>query len=738
MTKRSLKATNIDYQGNTGEIQNTAQKPTNSGKSWLWSTLSIMVLLGCIGSIVTLAWISLLFIFNPEQVVWLNEILPQWARIPQNQSDRPQTIKEIQQSLSQQKRLPGETLVVGDPAEKMFLQPVFQKRTNCQSNCQALVELRIYQQSKELNFLSQPEKHYRLITKLSIKGTDESFVKAPYGQSKSESENPDTTTYLPLTEVKAFEDSPPSTGFWFYLRGEWEQGDRTLSYGNIVHYNLQANSLRQMLSWKSPRENLPKWEQITGTQEKELVVDYTVDLEPHLQAYVVKSNSLFPNSLELEPINLASPAIEDSSYPKALLLARNGLWTPAFEWLTSIKKQRKTPMPASAQAQIDLIRLHSEFTKIQAEKNWASPSQQVLTYLIDGSWEKALDVFMASPNNALEISSLLKADKGRLWNRSSVALRLNPTRKAVLGWVTLMFAVQRGEERANAWLQQQTNIDGDTITYIQDLLAQLNTALTKNQVFDSHPSRIVGAVQQLSNINYNQWLPIDPKSDLIITSNQVWYQVEVSAFNNGTSWVNYPFTDLNPPNANPGKFFGDILGITVDPTIQIIVWGANGEQQINIATIKAVQLQGGFLRLLVAGSAISEAPDTSVQPRPLALTTSALEWVQPSPISLQELYQKNPGRMDSIVASIWRVLQVSGDILPGDVPKFAEIEEKIGIWPVQLLDFNQNGQPEIVLTISAGAISGLNQGEPQSVKPTRTLILSDQGKVIYTDFTANS
>ena len=46
---------------------------------------------------------------------------------------------------------------------------------------------------------------------------------------------------------------------------------------------------------------------------------------------------------------------------------------------------------------MDVIRLHSQLTKTQAEKNWASPSQQVLADLIDGRWEKALQVFEASP-----------------------------------------------------------------------------------------------------------------------------------------------------------------------------------------------------------------------------------------------------------------------------------------------------------------------------------------------------
>jgi hypothetical protein len=41
------------------------------------------------------------------------------------------------------------------------------------------------------------------------------------------------------------------------------------------------------------------------------------------------------------------------------------------------------PFPQSVQRQIDLIRLHSQFTKIQADKSRANPSEQVMTYIFN-------------------------------------------------------------------------------------------------------------------------------------------------------------------------------------------------------------------------------------------------------------------------------------------------------------------------------------------------------------------
>jgi len=176
----------------------------------------------------------------------------------------------------------------------------------------------------------------------------------------------------------------------------------------------------------------------------------------------------------LEEISLTPAAMHDSAYQDALLIARSGLWTPAFEWLQSIQKQRKERIPATAQAQIDLIRLHSQLTKIQADKSWASPSQQVLADLIDGRWEKALQVFEASPQNAQEIVTLLKADKGRLWSRVEAALRVNPNRPEVQAWGALILAVQQGQKPANSWLKGQSQTTKDTLTHIQSLLEKLN------------------------------------------------------------------------------------------------------------------------------------------------------------------------------------------------------------------------------------------------------------------------
>ncbi|MFN6324175.1 MAG: hypothetical protein ACK4WN_01465, partial [Aphanizomenon sp.] len=128
--------------------------------SWLWSTLTLGLLLGIAGVIIGLGWLSFLYILNPAQVIWVNKYLPQGVKISTGKRERPQTLTAIQLDLTQKQRLAGATLPLDNQSEDSFLLPIFQKRTNCQSHCQKLVELRIYQRDQDLEYKYQSEKYY--------------------------------------------------------------------------------------------------------------------------------------------------------------------------------------------------------------------------------------------------------------------------------------------------------------------------------------------------------------------------------------------------------------------------------------------------------------------------------------------------------------------------------------------------------------------------------------------------
>ena len=98
----------------SSKIRETPQK-----RGWLWSTLAIALLLSSAGLIVGFIWMSILFIFNPEQLEWVNEFLPAWVQIPVLNSDRPQSRKQIQDNLSKQ-QMAGRFLAL-DAEESSFL-----------------------------------------------------------------------------------------------------------------------------------------------------------------------------------------------------------------------------------------------------------------------------------------------------------------------------------------------------------------------------------------------------------------------------------------------------------------------------------------------------------------------------------------------------------------------------------------------------------------------------------------
>jgi hypothetical protein len=438
MVHRSRKLFPKFFRRNPTSPKAEEAKPQQPAKgSLLSSTLAIAILISSAGLILTFAWMSILFIFNPEKISWINKFLPEWVQVPFGYSEHPHTLAEIKASLQQQKQTSGANLPLNQ-GENSFVLPVFQQRANCQSNCQELVELRVYQLVKDSEAPAKTEKYYRLATQLSITGLEQSFVEGTV-------EHDDSKTFLPLTQVKRFEGETPAKGVWFYLRGQRQQGKSAIAYGQIVYYNPERTNLQQLLSWKSLNDQLPQWQQITGGGAKELVINQTVGLEPQLEIYQAKPTKLYLNPIQLEKITLTTPAIKDTAYQNALKIARSGLWTPAVESLKSIQKHRKNNLSATAQAQIDLIGVYAQITKIQADKTWASPSEQVLADLIDGRWGKALKVFKASSQNRQEISPLLKADKGRLWNRTVAALQVNPEQPEVLAWGALILAVQKGE-----------------------------------------------------------------------------------------------------------------------------------------------------------------------------------------------------------------------------------------------------------------------------------------------------
>ncbi len=720
--------------------------PVAVWRHWAASLLWLMILSGA-GLVTGGVWLSLQLFVNPDALSSVNYLLPEWAKIPLINPEQPQTLTQIRANLSKLGQIPGELLTLNNAQTLQptsVLLPVLSSQPNCRIDCQQIVELRVYELTSAGDGQKQQlgEIYYQLVSQAPVAGPEESFVIAPLlnGEiSDSGSNRP-----LPLTQLRRFEGTTPADGVWFYLWGQRLQGSNAITYGQVVHYNPNRSHLSLMLPWTSPTGQ-PQWQQVTGSGSPELVVNQTVDLEPQLRVYQVKPAQFFLDPIQLELISLAEPALNNSAYQKAILIARTGLWSPSWKWLQFIKKQQqqnRQPWSAQAQAQMDLIRLHAQLTKSQAEKTWASPSQEVLVDLIDGRWGEGLQVFQSSPENTQEIATLLAADSGRVWNRVEVALRMNPERPEVKAWGALIVGAKEGRRSAIAWVKQQPKTTLTTIGYIQNLLKQLEGDFSPAKIPSRHSSRVVGSVQPVT-INPTEWLQPD-QAALKLADYQAWYQVQIAAFHDGKRWQRTPFSNLKLPKTAPAMSLWQQLGLATDSQIQIIIWLADGQQEMTIATVKAVQLRGGILRLLVAAEKIDNA-HFSLQRRPLALTPAALEWVQPESLTLADLtQQQQPVEVTDILPALWRELQSSTSLKTRPTPSFEQLHEKLGQLPVQLIELTGDALPEVILTVSPETIAALNLQSATSKLTkdnqarSRTIIFSSTGTLLYSEFSTAS
>lgn len=460
-------------------------------KKWMADTVAFTLMFGGSALIAGSAWFSYKLILDPDVGIWLNQFLPAWTQIPLQRPDAIRTLDEIRASLEEQGLTLGDPLplprsdgktpsnVWADnpvinlfrplllPPEKLvqsspdLLVPVMKKREvsvahPCQSNCQEMVELRVY---KSLSMPYQrpgSPQYFRLVHQLDANGPAESFVIASFISNRINQQG--SNKPLPLMEIRQFTGKVPAFGVWFSVSGERILDKKTVPYGQVIHYNPTHHYLSMMLEWKSSAGQQPIWQQITGSSEPELLIEETIGLEPQFNIYQLKPQRFVPNPIQFASISLTEEVLDDYSYRKALRLARSGLWSPALDLMKPLKqnvgKSGRYPSswPAVAQAQLDLIQFHATITEAQAAASWASPSQKVLAGLIDGRWTEALDVVQTRRMKTQEVANLLQADDGRLRSRIQAALAENPEEPDLQAWGALIVAAQEGQSQAISWL----------------------------------------------------------------------------------------------------------------------------------------------------------------------------------------------------------------------------------------------------------------------------------------------
>jgi hypothetical protein len=238
-----------------------------------------------------------------------------------------------------------------------------------------------------------------------------------------------------------------------------------------------------------------------------------------------------------------------------------------------------------------------------------------------------------------------------------------------------------------------------------------------------------------------------PSPPLQLEPLQVWYQVQVSAFHDGTRWWQAPFSNWLLPNSVSAKQMWNYLGLERDSQIQITVWNAEGRQEATMATVKAVSFQGGVLQLLAAGDVLPtfKTADAAVKSSLLAYTDAALEWIEPSSVTLSSLNQVQPEWVSVLLPTLRRELVNSGHLKSGALPSDALLLKEMGQWSVQLVELTGNNKPDAVFTLYEdrifGALKRQNDNrlvENKEIYKPRTLIFGDDGLLLYSEFSQDA
>ncbi|MBD1824317.1 hypothetical protein H6F51_17750 [Cyanobacteria bacterium FACHB-DQ100] len=422
-----------------------------------WKSVgSSVVIVTAAGLVASSIWLSLQFIKDPRSVAWMNQYLPTNAKIPISAWDDPKTLREIQADLRKAGLFAGEpirieTAIKAKSNQTDLLIPIYRPDKN--GGDDRLTELRAYQ----LVFNPTPNKPEALqfVNQIAVRELQEDFVTEPLIRAHVIDSGVDRS--VPFTTVQRFEDRAPRNGAWLTLSGKLQQGDKSIAYGQVVYYNPITTAMSVMLSWTSSTGEFPTWQAASKGRPAEFVVNQTVGLEPDFQVYQLRSVQRKNIPFQLQPISLSQSGLrqENGAFVDALFLARSGLWSPALEYMQSVKQQVGKNWTMTAQAQMDLVERHAKVTKAQADQPWASPGQQVLANLIDGRWERAAQFVQNPATDRAEILDTLKLDSDRVQKRIDAVLNLNPARSDVQLWAALRLAAQHGKPNAIAWLKKQ-------------------------------------------------------------------------------------------------------------------------------------------------------------------------------------------------------------------------------------------------------------------------------------------
>lgn len=733
--------TKTDFTSEQIKEKKQVKKPKKLSEKTFFGISFLSIFLWAFSAVFLSSWIGYILILDPNSVLWINNFLPKNWQIPIALQSAPQTLEIIK------KQATNENLIVGDtiPLGEEILIPFYQILKSCTEHCQVIVEIRIYSPI----YVNNQELKYSLIDIITIGELNGAFS----DRFSDFSEN------LKLTKIELLENSPDLGGLWFNLLGETQ--DQSKIYGEILYYDPAQKNLSLILPWQSQAKEMPKWKEITGKKNPELLINQSQLFKPLFEVYQLKINPNYnkyelendrKNSyLLLEEISLKEPAIILPEYEKIMPQIEAKLWNLALQNLNALAKEiHPSIWTETADQQRDIIAFHGKLAEQECSQQQDTIENQIAACLFNSNGAVALEYFepilkSKKKRRLTLILNWLKEDNFNLQKYLETAIKLNQFNEDLKIWQGVIIYSKQGKDQAMKWIKSVDNTNQETVNKLTEIFKEIDLTLTENINYKGHNSRIIGTGIPLKNIELYQWQNPNSSTPLKpIKPPQKWYMIDVNSFFDGQEWNHFPFEYINIKQySNDLLNLWKMLGLDLNSQLTIITKKPQGREEITLTNIKGIRINNDKIQLLGVGIPVDENQTITPQTLPLAYSESAFNNIEFGEITLLELYQIQPELINNFLPKLWQVLPKQ--IKDNNVKNTEDMLTKIGHWKVKTTDLTGNNQPEGMLTLYSddqGNMDNIalvkNQKKTASEISQHQIIFNEKGDIIYNELKENS
>ncbi|HEY9734768.1 MAG TPA: hypothetical protein V6D06_00750 [Trichocoleus sp.] len=679
----------------------------------LWGAIALLVL--------SLRW-SVQLMVNPDALPWLQARLGR-ATLSDSQTV---TLAAVAAELGAQGRVLGEPMPLKAQQQEVEIEFLLYPVQAASGGTPEIVELRLYRPLPgQPSASAEPsEALMQAVATLPVERLSDEVILAPL--LRTPQKILPSKQAFPMTALKRLPAHTSADGIWLTLQGQWQRSGVTLRYGRLVYFEPRRRALEILTAWSTPNRQLPQWADLDGAEHVDLLIDQTVGLEPAIQGFRVQSRQGLGAAMQLVPVSFSSVPVDvndSGAYYRALTLARSGLWSAALKQLEPLKAKLDKKWTPSAQAQLQLVQLHAERTRQQAERKWSVPSQQILASLVDGRWEAALKQLEAAPQTQESLMRTLAKDEGRFWNRVTAALRSGTKDPAALVWGGLILKAQQDQQAALAWLAEQ-KVPAATRSRFWAVAnppvvaaAPPKPAAAATPVADKAADQPSGAIAPLQdllgkatplpNVNPAQWQPLQDSQPITLGPQQRWYDIQVMGWQRWGIWADQRQSTW-PPGASTGLKQA-LAAVLTDP-LYLLPQGTTAQISPQALQVKGLRLEEGRLRLLAAGSGSATG---------LAFSADSLYWLDSTSVGSAQSNEAVAAALETLLGAT-----ISAEAL----------QPVLATATLEALDATADGRDDWVLTVQPQELDLLaNLGVNVDRTAPKTLIINPEGRLLYSD-----